>query len=78
MPTLTHHHLSRVFGEILLTFPRIKGKLGAHNRVPTHQNTILQKLEGVRLLKAEAEKRIEEILEEVWGKEVSGLPPIEL
>jgi len=30
----------------------------------------MQALEGVRLLKSEAEKRIEEILAGVWGKEI--------
>lgn len=29
----------------------------------------MQALEGVRLLRKEAERRIEEILAEVWGKE---------
>jgi hypothetical protein len=29
----------------------------------------MQALEGVRLLRKEAEKRIQEILTEVWGKE---------
>lgn len=35
----------------------------------------MQALEGVRLLKAEAEKRIEEMLEEVWGEDSSTAKP---
>lgn len=45
------------------------GELETQRQIVEKLDRQMQALEGVRLLKEEAGKRIEEILEQVWGEE---------
>jgi type I restriction-modification system DNA methylase subunit/restriction endonuclease S subunit len=51
------------------------GDLNSQRQIVEKNNQWMQALEGVRGLKAQAEKRIEEMLAEVWGDALNSLAP---